>query len=241
MNKLSKKYSKLLILISIALVFITIPVKAAVRNQPNSSQTKIDRTHLALWSELMRRLGRRRRNGGSRGPTCLIAPQRLDDPISKVEINEEVWSLNPLFLWNIEDGEATKIELFEKGRSQALWSKEIPKGATSIVYDGEPLKPGNSYEWQIVAKAPFEMKSISAKFKMMESQKRFPITIRLALLENNLKQQGADAEKIALEKANYLAQKQLWSDVVGEIYKVKNPSIELRRKKQQLQSSEFCN
>ena len=83
--------------------------------------------------------------------------------------------------------------------------------------------------------------TIPVEFKVMEFQKRLGITIRLALLEHRLKKQGANAEKIALEKANYFANEELWSDVVNEIYQVKNPSRRLKQKIQQIESSDYYN
>ena len=194
----------------------------------------------SFWQKIVDIFRRKKPPKGGRGPICLIVPQRLDDPISQTQGTEELWSLNPVFLWNLEGGEVNKIELLEKGHNEIFWSREVPIGETSLVYDGEPLEPGSSYEWQITANVPFLMKSISAEFKVMESHKRLPISTKLELLEKDLAKQGADAEKIALEKASYLAQQELWSDVIGEIYKVKNPSATLNREKQKIQSSDYC-
>ena len=236
------KLSALLLLTIISSSVVT-PLNAAKSpiNQTQKHQIRSNYLALSVFQRIVKLFRRKKPSKGGRGSICLIAPQRLDDPVSKVQGTEEIWSLNPLFLWNLKSGEVKKIELFEKGGNEVFWSKEIPAGETSLIYDGEPLKPGKSYEWRIIANAPFPMKSISAEFKVMEYQKRLPITIRLALLENHLNKQGANAEKIALEKASYFAQKELWSDFVGEIYKVKNPSIELQRQKQQIESSDYCN
>jgi hypothetical protein len=238
-----KRYKfSLLILLTLIYSSVVTPLNAAKSPTNQTQERQIKSKYLALsWSSFANIFRRKKPPKGGRGSICLIAPQRLDDPVSKVQGTEEVWSLNPLFLWNLKSGEAKKIELFEKGSNEVFWSKEIPEEETSFMYDGQPLKPGKSYEWRIIANAPFPMKSISAEFKVMESQKRLPITIRLALLENNLNKQGASAEKIALEKASYFVQKELWSDFVGEIYKVKNPSTELHRQKQQIESSDYCN
>ncbi len=221
---------------------LEMPIKAAIRPQSNTHPHQRQNTYLAKSvSETVEDVKRKKKRKAGKGPTCLIVPGILDEPDSKVRETQEIWSLNPLFLWHIKTGNVTKIELFQKGSNEAFWIREIPEGETSFVYDGEPLKPGYSYEWRIIANIPFPMKSITDEFKVMDSQKRLPITIRLALLENRLKKEGADAEKIALEKLSYFAQKELWSDVIGEIFKVKNPSVKLKEEQDKLLSSDYCN
>ena len=74
----------------------------------------------------------------------------------------------------------------------------------------------------------------------MEAQKRDHITNDLTKLEERREKQGASAEKIALEKANYFAQQELWSDALREIYAVPNPSAELTRIIQQIPSTVYC-
>lgn len=237
LNKLS--FFLLFILISAA---SEIPSQAAVRTENQTQSYQRENTHLALsWSDIVKIFRRKKSRKGGKGSICLIVPQRLDDPVSLVQGTEEIWSLNPRFLWNISKGNVRTIELFEKDSNQPFWSQEVPEGETSFVYDGKPLKPGYSYKWRITANAPFPIKSILSEFKIMEAQKRSGITIRLALLEHRLKQQGASVEEIALEKANYFAKEELWSDVVKEIYQVENPSRRLKQKIQQIQSSDYCN
>ena len=236
-----QKISFILSLFLISTVLI-MPLDAAVRPKQETQLYQTENTYLALsWSDIVKIFRRKGSRKGGKGSICLIVPQRLDDPFSQVQANQEVWSVNPLFLWDLKKGKVRKIELFEKGRDLPFWIKDIPEGETSFVYDGKPLKPGHTYEWRIIANVPFPMKSIPVEFKVMEHQKRLPITIRLALLEYRLKQQGADVEQIAWEKVSYFASKELWSDVIREIYQVKNSSTRLKLITQQIQSSDYCN
>lgn len=242
MNKLDNKYFKLLILIWLSLISFTIPVKAVIINQSQSSQTKIDRRYLAFsWGDFIRIFRRKKSKGGSKGSICLIVPQQLDEPVLKIQGNQEIWSLNPLFLWNIRGGTTRKIELFEKGSNKILWSKEVSPGKTQALYDGKPLQPGSLYEWRIIADAPFPIKSITVNFKVMESDRIARISKELAQLEQRLKNQGANAETIALEKVEYFTRNQLWSDALREIYTLKNPSPRLKQLMQQIPSSDYCN
>jgi hypothetical protein len=47
-------------------------------------------------------------------------------------------------------------------------------------------------------------------------------------------------EKMALEKANYFAEQELWSDALRELYSVPNPSAELKDAIAQIQAHDFC-
>ncbi|MEO1428847.1 MAG: hypothetical protein AAFV71_07250 [Cyanobacteria bacterium J06633_8] len=236
-----KKFSFILLFILISAVS-EIPSQAAIRTENQTQSYQRENTQLALsWSDIVKIFRRKKSRKGGKGSICLIVPQRLDDPVSQVQGTQKVWSLNPRFLWNISKGNVRKIELFEKDSNQPFWNQEVPEGETSFEYDGKPLKPGYSYKWRIIANAPFRMKSIPVEFKVMEAQKRLGITIRLALLEHRLKKQGVNPEKIALEKANYFAKEELWSDVVGKIYQVENPSRRLKQRIKQIESSDYCN
>jgi hypothetical protein len=72
----------------------------------------------------------------------------------------------------------------------------------------------------------------------MEAQQRQRIIVDLWTLERQL--QGASREEIALAKANYFAQRQLWSDVLQQAYSVQNPSAELAKFVQKL-PTQLCN
>jgi hypothetical protein len=68
----------------------------------------------------------------------------------------------------------------------------------------------------------------------MGSPERERLAAELAALEAQLKAAGATAEEIALERANYFAQRDLWSDALQEIDSAKNSSVELTGKLQDL-------
>ena len=47
-------------------------------------------------------------------------------------------------------------------------------------------------------------------------------------------------KEIVLGRIDYFVEKQLWSDVLREIYSVENPSPELKELITQIQSNDFC-
>jgi hypothetical protein len=90
------------------------------------------------------------------------------------------------------------------------------------------LEPGKTYRWFIFLS---ELDNASptqfVSFKVMEAPQRNRITAELKLLERLQKNKSANAEGIASTKAEYFAQKELWSDALQQFYSIPNPSPEL--------------
>ena len=240
MVKLTRVQSTLLVATLLTISLEALPIQAAIRQHPQQLLTEIHGTHIAIsWSQIWAKLRRTKRQGGGRpiSGLCAIAPVKLVDPDAEQgEIREiqKVWSDRPLFLWNSQGGTVQQIELFLEGSDTAFWSRKIPEGATSIIYDGKPLQPGQTYEWQLTAPFP----QAQPLFRVMDSQEREEIKVGLKQLEEQFK--GASAEKMALEKANYFAEQELWSDALRELYSVPNPLAELRDAIAQIQAHDFC-
>jgi len=146
----------------------------------------------------------------SRGP-CTIAPLDL-------KTNTEVWSDRPMFLWR---GPIGKIEVRQQGRNDVLWRQPIEPGAGGIQYAGEPLQPGRTYDWVLFDLQNNAITSIA--FKVMDARDREQVNTQLQSLERELKAKGATAQESAARRAQYFAQRQLWSDAWREAFSVDNP------------------
>ena len=226
MNNWNKQRIALLTII----LLINLPfASVAIIKQPQQASTIQSRNHyIALtWGDILNVFRRPKKQRGGRGDICLISPGQ---PVSSTV--EEIWSDKPLFTWQLQKGNATQIEV-----SETQWKGKINPGQTNITYNGTPLQPGQTYTWRLNTVSDFPKKSILFQFKLMEPQKRANITNELTKLETKLKRQGASAEKIAMEKANYFAQKELWSDVIQQLYSISNPSAELKQTIKQIQDS----
>jgi hypothetical protein len=153
------------------------------------------------------------RKGGSRLPTddiCMISP----DAPSERRI---VWSDRPIFIWK---GAVQKIAVRTRGSNEYLWSQNV-SGAQNANYTGSALQPGQTYEWLVfIGESPSKF----VPFQVMDAQQSQRIT---SDLNNLIKAKKANSEAIALAKANYFIQNQLWSDALQQAYSVKNPSREL--------------
>ncbi|BAY24041.1 hypothetical protein NIES2100_38340 [Calothrix sp. NIES-2100] len=174
-------------------------------------QTRIERASLTGMIDWL--LKRKKERPISRDPLqglCLITP------------NGKIYSTNPMFLWQ---GNLKEIAV-SKARSQKnFWNQEIKSPETLAIYQGEQaLQPGRSYDWKgFMGDNP----TIFAKFQVMNGQERQKITDELKALEKRLQTQGADEKTIALEKADFFAKHELWSDVLQQVYSVPNLSKDL--------------
>lgn len=150
--------------------------------------------------------------GGSRGPNDGIVP------LIPGVMSAETWSNRPLFLWQ---GAARQIELIATNGS-IIWSQRLPESARHCFYPDLPL-PSGTYEWILYSPAKVAVSRVT--FRVMQPEEQSQIRAALAALEAQLS--GASLEQIALQKANYFAERQLWSDVFREAFSVMNPSTEL--------------
>jgi len=154
--------------------------------------------------------------GTSRGGfICAIAPRSIGTIT-------EVWSDRPLFVWQ---GVVGQIEVRKPATKETLWRQTVSAATSRVIYGGEPLQPGQTYHWVIFDQANRSIAEFP--FQVMESEKRDRIKTRLQILDVELKEKGATAEEIALRRAQYFAQWQLWSDVLREVFSVENPSVAL--------------
>lgn len=237
------KFNSLPIIAFMIFPFTASPTLALIRQQSQPLVTETQRTELATsWGDIRDNIRRRRRSGGSRGEVCEIAPAPfvLNSADSNSRDIQEIWSDRPLFIWQVSGGTAQKIDLFIQGSKQPFWSREIPDGERKILYDGEPLKPGQAYEWQLSANAPFPIASAGVSFQIMEPEKRDRISAELISIALVQQLKDSSPEALAMEKAAYFAERELWADALLELYSVENPSAELRNAIAQIQSHDFC-
>jgi hypothetical protein len=173
----------------------------------------------SILESLLSLLQRRSFLGGSRsdnGVFCGITPAGLGD-------SNVVWSDRPLFLWQ---GKAQTLELrpyaFDVAylKQPMLWNFSPSNQQAS--YLNQPLQAGQRYEWQatylsLQTKKPTQWQKI---FRVMEKPERDRISQDLNSLEVQLRIQNATVEEVALSRANYFANQDLWSDALQQIVAV---------------------
>lgn len=215
-----------------------LPLNAA--NSPNLSHSfsSLKRenynNYIALsWSTIWQLIKRKKVAGGSRGNNlCLVSPSQLIDIDSQANSIKEIWHQNPLFVW--QSGRLEAVSL--RDENQIYWQQKVEATQTNLFYNGKPLQPGKTYKLVVFNPYETEIQNI----QLVTPDKHQKIAADLAEIENQLKAEGADREKIALKKADYFAHLQMWSDVLWELYSVPNPSDELQETLAQLNIHNFC-
>ena len=215
-----------------------LPLDAANTLNLSQSFPSIDRenysNYIALsWNEIWERIKRKKVAGGSRGNNlCLVSPSQLIDIDSQANSIQEIWHQNPLFVW--QSGKLEAVSL--RDENQIYWQQEVEGTQTSIFYNGKPLEPGKTYK--LVVFNPYETEI--QNLQIVAPDRHQKIAADLTEIENQLKAEGADREKIAFKKADYFAELQMWSDVLWELYSIPNPSEELTKTLEQLNIHNFC-
>lgn len=230
----SQRLLSLLLLTATATACFPMPIPSAVAQQnPNSSppaQTRRN-TQTSIWNAISKLLQREEPPLGSRGNVCAITPGLLGE-------KNVIWSDRPLFVWQgpVQRLDLRPYSLYSK--HDVLWSQTLATDAQSAMYTREALQPGQTYDWEVVLDQSGSRKD-RFTFQVMDAQSRELIAAELTAMEKRLKSTGATAEAIALERANYFAQRDLWSDALQEVFSVKNPSADLTRTAQEI-SNYLC-
>jgi hypothetical protein len=193
-----------------SLLTIFFPTQTPPQPPVNSPAVNSDLTWTTLLSQAAPPTGTP--PGGSRGSGDEIVP------LIPGAISAETWSNSPLFLWQ---GVSRQIELLA-ATGRILWSQRFAETDRYCFYAGAPL-PSGSYEWMLYSPAKVAVSRVA--FRVMQPQDQSRIASDLAALVAQLP--AATPEQVALQKANYFAERQLWSDVFREAFSVTNPSPEL--------------
>ncbi|MEM8831823.1 MAG: hypothetical protein AAGE96_21055 [Cyanobacteria bacterium P01_G01_bin.19] len=218
------KYHRLIkILLSTSTALCLTSVAVDAQNQPES-QAKKTRSGSAL--ERILSLFKSRENSLiSRGDVCFVSPGSVGE--------QTIWSDRPLFILHDTVPQA-EIDLISSTSNynyerdgQLIWESKLPPNTNVLAYTGEKLKPGFVYDWVL---SNNNKTHAPQSFKLMPQLEREAIAREIKTLKTELQQQGATAEELAIAKADYFVQQQLWSDALQQLYSVENPSPDLTNK-----------
>jgi hypothetical protein len=194
-----------------------------IKTEPATSQTNNLSWTTIFNQELGPGESEEDRTAGTRGGICIVAPAK-----------GKIWHQKPVFVWQ---GELAKIEVQPRHRRDTVvWRKEVTANDSHVVYDGEPLQPGNAYNLVVFLG---ENPALEVPFQILPYATRAQHWGKIHEMETNLKQQGATDREIALHRAQYFQQQGWQSDVIQEAFSVANPSDQLQ-KIRQLWQAEYC-
>ncbi len=151
---------------------------------------------------------------------CLVSP-------GLIEVEGKIWNTSPTFIWQ---GKLQRIEIRPANSEEVLWAEKVQDNQQIIIYNGESLKPGNTYYWRIYdsSTSEYSFPTLRITFRVMDVLEREVITQELEKLDTRLKQAKATPETIALAKVKFWAERNLFSDALSEAFALKNPSTELQ-------------
>ncbi|MDY7006847.1 MAG: hypothetical protein SWX82_23715 [Cyanobacteriota bacterium] len=160
------------------------------------------------------------KEGTSRGTDlCLVSP-------GIIEVEGKIWNTRPIFIWQ---GKLNRIEIRPSNSGEVLWTFDIQENEEIVDYTGEELEPGNTYRWRIFDSTNSIAGMQQRTFEIMDVEEHEAITQELAQLDRDLNKQGAtEKEDIAFARFQFFAERDLWSDALSEVFKIKKPSMELK-------------
>ena len=154
---------------------------------------------------------------GSRGgEVYAIAP-------SEIEGLNVIWRDRPLLIW---EGAIAKVKISDAETDDLLWSQEVSPENRWVAFAGEPLQPGRRYEWGLCDRHG-NLLTNPVTFHVLASEQWEGVAVALAKKEAALQAEDARSEAIALERASYFADQQLWADVLMVAFSTANPSTGL--------------
>ncbi|HIK19121.1 MAG TPA: hypothetical protein IGS53_28090 [Leptolyngbyaceae cyanobacterium M33_DOE_097] len=121
-----------------------------------------------------------------------------------------VLSDRPLFVWRTP---VARVQVQLAKNKQVVWNQILPEGTQRVVYQGQPLEAGKTY--QVIAFGrqgdPLNVGE-DAQFTLLSTDEREEMLQRLMALETDLDNQQKSAETIAIAKAIELSNSSLFSD-----------------------------
>lgn len=157
---------------------------------------------------------------GVRSGVCMVSPGLID--------KYTTWHDRPLFVWQ---GNGSQVNIRNRENKTVFWTQKINGTEQQVAYNGKDSLPPGLYQWQVLGTNSSVPNSWTT-FEVMSTTERDTIKSELLSLEQQLQAKGASKEEIALKKAEYFGDRELWSDAVQTLYQVENPSasfVEQRR------------
>jgi hypothetical protein len=228
MNNLTKKYL-FTSLIAFTIFSLAIPVTQAQQNNSPTTEKPAEKEKTQKSPSMLESLLRLIKSPENRLITrgdelCLISPGNIGEQI--------IYGDRPVFIWQGTIPDST-INVYSSSANynyeqdeQLIWTQEVAANSQNIAYKGETLQSGFIYDWELTTTDS----TYRATFVVMKDVNQVQIDRDIAAIKDRLKAENKENEEIAIAVTDYLAQKQLWSDVLQQLYTVENPSANLTSK-----------
>ncbi|MBD2329711.1 hypothetical protein [Alkalinema sp. FACHB-956] len=214
-NRLNRLNCIVLTLGLAVLPMIALPVQAAPKKQPTT------------WTGVLSKLFQKKPAPGASRPIESLCPIAPGD-------SAEVWNLQPTLVWT---GKTGAIAIQEKQTEKVIWKADIRKKALDkttsgqwaknlnyVQYLGEPLNPGQEYEW-VLFDLDGKTQLVRYPFRIMAGESRMEVAQGLSALKNVV----GGRETWTMRRTQFFAEKQLQADAFQEIFSLRYPSAELQK------------
>ncbi|WP_431628727.1 hypothetical protein [Alkalinema pantanalense] len=192
-----------------------LPAQATQKKQPTT------------WTGVLSKLFQKKPAAGASRPIDSLCPIAPGD-------SAEVWNLQPTLVWK---GKTGAIAIQDKQTEKVLWKADIRKKAVDknasgqwaknlnyVQYLGEPLHPGQEYEW-VLFDLDGKTQLVRYPFRIMAGESRTEVAQGLSALKNVV----GGRETWTMRRTQFFAEKQLQADAFQEIFSLRYPSAELQQ------------
>ncbi|EKU96281.1 hypothetical protein Lepto7375DRAFT_0269 [Leptolyngbya sp. PCC 7375] len=202
-------------LVSVVALCLGLGLASNASAQNSSSDLHSRLTH--IWSRIVRDDEDRERSLVSRGPLCVLSPTHLgaDTP--------EIWRDQPVIVW--QPGAVAKVSLAVDSKIP-FWEYTPSADKTHVIYDGEPLEPGETYTLGLYAIENADP-TLIPNFQIVSAETRTLISNELESSSSPNESTVSDAEWAAIQQAEYFVEHNFPYDAIQSLFSVSEPSAEL--------------
>jgi hypothetical protein len=131
------------------------------------------------------------------------------------------WSRQPLLIWR---GSISSISLRRRGTMSDLpWTPTITPDQQTVVYDGEPLEPGDYWVQIQYLDQNGNANSEEIRLSVIDDENS-----EIAIAIDNIEQQALAPDEMIRQRAQYFEEQNLWLDVFRELEQLALTSPDLR-------------
>ena len=236
------RQEKLVVALALAAAMLSaFPLHSAIAQRTPDVLLEDATTPLVVsWSEVWDRLQRKDVPGGSRGnrnqPTvCAVVPGTLIDEETYEASPLQVWGLNPVFVWQEK---WTHLKVFRSRDHEVLLDQALAPEARYLVYNevehAIPLEPGGAYYWKLSRDGSDGQKATFGEttFRTLDEVQRLELGVEIAEIDTS--------EEALIKRVKFFADRELWADVVREIYTATELPSDLEALKEEITRHDFC-
>lgn len=214
----------LIVLFSLPVGISTVSAQGPTSRPPSVVENSTVESSALSLRQLIRRIFRDDQRDDpptiSRGELCLLSPASPGQ-------ETKLWHSEPVFVWR---GPIGKMVVLDAATDQIMWTYEPAAEETRVRYQGEPLRSGRPYYWQVFETNESISPTVFLPFQILPLASRLLIANGLAIAENRASSTGGSDE---IARAQYFAFRGLPTDALQSLFLIESPTDELIEARQE--------